>query len=106
MQTFYSEFSEMPLVSISTRSGTYSTCECVARSSRPARNLYRPVTTPQWAISLFLAGYLGERCDRAIAIAKAAKMPLKIAAKWTVVGLFQEVVVPLLDDLFGAYRRD
>jgi glycosyltransferase involved in cell wall biosynthesis len=103
MQTFYSEFSEMPLVSISDAQREpirHANFLATIHHGVP-RNLYRPVTAPQCGYLAFLGRISPEkRCDRAIAIAKAAKMPLKIAAKVDKVdrAYFQEVVVPLLDD--------
>jgi glycosyltransferase involved in cell wall biosynthesis len=103
MQTFYSEFSEMPLVSISDAQRApirHANFLSTVHHGLP-RNLYRPVTTPQCGYLAFLGRISPEkRCDRAIAIAKAAKMPLKIAAKVDKVdrAYFHEVVVPLLDD--------
>jgi glycosyltransferase involved in cell wall biosynthesis len=102
MQTFYSEFSEMPLVSISNSQRApirNANFQATVHHGLP-RNLYRPVTSPQRGYLAFLGRISPEkRCDRAIAIAKAANMPLKIAAKVDKVdrAYFREVVEPLLN---------
>jgi glycosyltransferase involved in cell wall biosynthesis len=102
MQTFYSEFSEMPLVSISNAQRApirNANFRATIHHGLP-RNLYRPATSPQRGYLAFLGRISPEkRCDRAIAIAKAANMPLKIAAKVDKVdrAYFREVVEPLLN---------
>jgi glycosyltransferase involved in cell wall biosynthesis len=102
MQTFYSEFNEMPLVSISNAQRApirNANFRATVHHGLP-RNLYRPVTSPQRGYLAFLGRISPEkRCDRAIAIAKAANMPLKIAAKVDKVdrAYFREVVEPLLN---------
>jgi glycosyltransferase involved in cell wall biosynthesis len=65
------------------------------------RNLYRPLFSPERCYLAFLGRISPEkRCDRAIEIAKAAGMPLKIAAKVDKVDreYYRQMVAPLLDD--------
>jgi hypothetical protein len=99
---FYSRFSDMPLISISN----------VQRAPLPPVNfvgtvyhglpldLHKPTWTPAGGYLAFLGRISPEkRPDRAIAIARAAGLPLKIAAKVDKVdeAYFQQVITPLLD---------
>jgi glycosyltransferase involved in cell wall biosynthesis len=99
---FYRRFSNMPLVSISD----------AQRAPLPRANfvgtvyhglpldLHKPRCTPARGYLAFLGRISPEkRPDRAIAIARAAGLPLKIAAKVDKVDetYFQQVIAPLLD---------
>jgi glycosyltransferase involved in cell wall biosynthesis len=98
----YSEFHEMPLVSISNaqRNPLAGVNFLATVYHGLPRDLYRP-SRSRGSYLAFLGRISPEkRCDRAIAIAKAAGMPLKIAAKIDRVdrGYFQEAIEPLIDD--------
>ena len=102
-QAFYSEFSEMPLVSISDaqRAPIRDANFLATVHHGLPRDLYRPLPGRQRGYLAFLGRISPEkRCDRAIAIAKAAGIPLKIAAKVDKVdrAYFHEIVEPLLED--------
>jgi glycosyltransferase involved in cell wall biosynthesis len=99
---FYRRFQDMPLISISD----------AQRAPLPRANfvgtvyhglpldLHKPSWTPAGSYLAFLGRISPEkRPDRAIAIARAAGLPLKIAAKVDKVDetYFQKVIVPLLD---------
>jgi glycosyltransferase involved in cell wall biosynthesis len=99
---FYRRFQDMPLISISD----------AQRAPLPRANfvgtvyhglpldLHKPRWTPAGSYLAFLGRISPEkRPDRAIAIARAAGLPLKIAAKVDKVDetYFQKVIVPLLD---------
>ena len=103
MPALYSEFIEMPLVSISNaQRKPVATANFLSTVYHGLpRNLYQPAETQTGNYLAFLGRISPEkRCDRAIAIAKAAGMPLKIAAKVDKVDrvYFQEVIAPLIDD--------
>ncbi|MET3840569.1 glycosyltransferase family 4 protein [Bradyrhizobium sp. OAE829] len=98
---FYRRFSDMPLISISN----------AQRAPLPSANFVGTVYhglpldlhKPRWTPAGYL-GFLGrispeKRPDRAIAIAQAAGLPLKIAAKVDKVdeAYFQNVIAPLLN---------
>ena len=100
---FYRRFSEMPLVSISN----------AQRAPLPGVNfvgtvyhglpldLHAPSLEPRGGYLAFLGRISPEkRPDRAIAIARAAGLPLKIAAKVDKVDdvYFRDVIAPMLDD--------
>jgi glycosyltransferase involved in cell wall biosynthesis len=99
---FYAHFPEMPLVSISN----------AQRAPLPRANfaatvyhglpldLHKPTFEPRRGYLAFLGRIAPEkRPDRAIAIARATGLPLKIAAKVDKVdeAYFREVVAPMLD---------
>jgi glycosyltransferase involved in cell wall biosynthesis len=99
---FYRRFSDMPLISISN----------VQRAPLPGANfvgtvyhglpldLHKPSLAPTGGYLAFLGRISPEkRPDRAIAIARAAGLPLKIAAKVDKVdeAYFQEVIAPLMN---------
>jgi glycosyltransferase involved in cell wall biosynthesis len=103
LQELYGEFSEMPLVSISDAQRqpvAFANFMSTVYHGLP-RNLYEPVTDRPGSYLAFLGRISPEkRCDRAIEIAKAAGMKLKIAAKVDKVdkAYFDHVIAPLLDD--------
>jgi glycosyltransferase involved in cell wall biosynthesis len=99
---FYAHFPEMPLVSISN----------AQRAPLPRANfaatiyhglpldLHKPTFEPRGGYLAFLGRIAPEkRPDRAIAIARATGLPLKIAAKVDKVdeAYFREVIAPMLD---------
>jgi len=99
---FYEHFPEMPLVSISNAQRTP-----LARANFAATvyhglplDLHKPTFEPRGGYLAFLGRIAPEkRPDRAIAIARATGLPLKIAAKVDKVdeAYFREVIAPLLD---------
>jgi glycosyltransferase involved in cell wall biosynthesis len=99
---FYAHFPEMPLVSISNAQRTP-----LARANFAATvyhglplDLHKPTFEPRGGYLAFLGRIAPEkRPDRAIAIARATGLPLKIAAKVDKVdeAYFREVIAPLLD---------
>jgi glycosyltransferase involved in cell wall biosynthesis len=102
LPAIYSEFSEMPLVSISNAQRA-PVAHANFLSTVPhglPRNLYQAETSRPGSYLAFLGRISPEkRCDRAIEIARAAGMPLRIAAKVDKVdrAYFHEVVAPLID---------
>jgi len=97
----YRRFSDMPLISISNAQRTplksANFVGTVYHGLPP--NLLKPNGKPAGGYLAFLGRISPEkRPDRAIAIARAAGLPLKIAAKIDKVdeGFFREVVAPLL----------
>jgi glycosyltransferase involved in cell wall biosynthesis len=102
LKPLYVGFSEMPLVSIS-----QAQRKPIASSNFVATihhglpiDLYRPVVHPRGGYLAFLGRISGEkRADRAIRIARAVGIPLKIAAKVdkTDEAYFHERIAPLLD---------
>jgi glycosyltransferase involved in cell wall biosynthesis len=100
---FYRWFSDMPLISISNaqRAPLQSANFVGTVYHGLPLDLHRPrVTTEAGGYLAFLGRISPEkRPDRAIAIARAAGLPLKIAAKVDKVdaAYFQEVIAPLLD---------
>ena len=101
LQVLYSAFPDMPLVSISNaQRGPIAGANFVGTVYHgiPA-DLLALNTRPRGGYFAFLGRISPEkRVDRAIAIAKAAKIPLKIAAKIDRVdeAYFREVIAPLL----------
>jgi glycosyltransferase involved in cell wall biosynthesis len=99
---FYAHFPEMPLVSISNAQRTP-----LARANFAATvyhglplDLHKPTFEPRGGYLAFLGRIAPEkRPDRAIAIARATGLPLKIAAKVDKVdeAYFREVIAPMLD---------
>ena len=99
---FYEHFPEMPLVSISNAQRTP-----LARANFAATvyhglplDLHKPTFEPRGGYLAFLGRIAPEkRPDRAIAIARATGLPLKIAAKVDKVdeAYFREVIAPMLD---------
>jgi glycosyltransferase involved in cell wall biosynthesis len=99
---FYAHFPEMPLVSISNAQRAP-----LARANFAATvyhglplELHKPTFEPRGGYLAFLGRIAPEkRPDRAIAIARATGLPLKIAAKVDKVdeAYFREVVAPMLD---------
>jgi glycosyltransferase involved in cell wall biosynthesis len=99
--SLYRRFSDMPLISISNAQRTplksANFVGTVYHGLPP--NLLKPNGKPAGGYLAFLGRISPEkRPDRAIAIARAAGLPLKIAAKIDKVdeGFFREVVAPLL----------
>jgi glycosyltransferase involved in cell wall biosynthesis len=99
--TFYSRFGEMPLVSISDdqrRPLPHATFMATIHHGLPA-DLHRPVFE-KGSYLAFLGRISPEkRPDRAIRVARAAGMPLKIAAKVDKVDkdYFRDEILPLID---------
>ena len=102
LSTIYSEFSEMPLVSISNAQRApvaHANFLSTVHHGLP-RNLYQAETGRPGSYLAFLGRISPEkRCDRAIEIARAAGVPLSIAAKVDKVdrAYFHEVIAPLID---------
>jgi glycosyltransferase involved in cell wall biosynthesis len=99
---FYRRFSDMPLISISNAQRTpLSSANFVGTVHHGLPlDLYKPSGKPAGGYLAFLGRISPEkRPDRAIAIARAAGLPLKIAAKVDKVdeSYFREVIVPLLE---------
>jgi len=98
---FYRRFSEMPLISISGAQRTpLSSANFVGTVHHGLPlDLHKPSGRPAGGYLAFLGRISPEkRPDRAIAIARAAGLPLKIAAKVDKVdeAYFREVIAPLL----------
>ena len=98
---FYRRFSDMPLISISNAQRTpLGSANFVGTVYHGLPlGLHKPSWKPAGCYLAFLGRISAEkRPDRAIAIARAAGLPLKIAAKIDKVdeGFFREVVAPLL----------
>ena len=98
---FYRRFSEMPLISISNAQRTpLSSANFVGTVHHGLPlDLHKPSGRPAGGYLAFLGRISPEkRPDRAIAIARAAGLPLKIAAKVDKVdeAYFREVIAPLL----------
>jgi glycosyltransferase involved in cell wall biosynthesis len=99
---FYHRFSDMPLISISNAQRTPlrgAKFIGTVHHGLPL-NLHKPSGTPTGGYLAFLGRISPEkRPDRAIAIARAAGLPLKIAAKIDKVDdtYFREVIAPLLE---------
>ncbi len=102
LQALYCHFPEMPLVSISNAQRE------PAPMARYVATIYHGIPTELHTVNLNPRGnylaFLGRICpekgvDRAIAIARASGLPLKIAAKVDKVDeeYFRETIVPLLD---------
>jgi glycosyltransferase involved in cell wall biosynthesis len=101
LRILYSEFREMPLISISDaqRAPIRDANFLATIHHGVPRDLYQPVTTRSGEYFAFLGRISPEkRCDRAIEISRAAGIPLKIGAKVDKVdrAYFDEVVAPLL----------
>ena len=101
LKLLYLGFSDMPLVSISNaQRGPIATAGFVATVPHGLpHDLHQPILHPRGGYLAFLGRISPEkRVDRAIAIARAAGMPLKIAAKVDRVdeAFFREQIVPLL----------
>jgi glycosyltransferase involved in cell wall biosynthesis len=99
---FYAHFPEMPLVSISdAQRAPLPRANFVATVHHGLPlNLHKPNFAPRGGYLAFLGRIAPEkRPDRAIAIARAAGLPLKIAAKVDKVdeAYFREVIAPMLD---------
>jgi glycosyltransferase involved in cell wall biosynthesis len=98
---FYAHFDRMPLVSISNAQRTpipFANFVATVHHGIPV-DLHKPTYEPRGNYLAFLGRISPEkRPDRAIALARAAGMPLKIAAKIDKVdeACFQEVIAPLL----------
>jgi glycosyltransferase involved in cell wall biosynthesis len=100
---FYRRFAQMPLVSISNaQRAPLGRANFVATVHHGLSvDLHKPAVDPRGGYLAFLGRISPEkRPDRAIAIARAAGMPLKIAAKIDKVdeAYFAEVIAPLLKD--------
>jgi glycosyltransferase involved in cell wall biosynthesis len=99
---FYRRFSDMPLVSISNAQRAplpRANFVATVHHGLPA-NLHTPNLHPSGGYVAFLGRISPEkRPDRAIAIARAAGIPLKIAAKVDKVdeGYFRDAIAPLLN---------
>ena len=99
---FYRRFSDMPLISISNAQRTpLGSANFVGTVYHGLPlDLHKPSWKPAGGYLAFLGRISPEkRPDRAIAIARAAGLPLKIAAKIDKVdeGFFREVIAPLVD---------
>jgi glycosyltransferase involved in cell wall biosynthesis len=98
---FYVRFADMPLVSISNAQRTplpKANFVATVYHGLPL-DLHKPTFRPRGGYLAFLGRISPEkRPDRAIAIARAAGLPLKVAAKVDKVdeGYFREVISPLL----------
>jgi glycosyltransferase involved in cell wall biosynthesis len=98
---FYRHFQEMPLVSISNaQRGPLPFANFVATVHHGIpRDLHKPNYHARGGYLAFLGRISPEKCpDRAIALSRAAGMPLKIAAKVDKVDepYFREAIAPLL----------
>ena len=101
LKPLYLGFSEMPLVSISNdQRGPIANANFVATVNHGIpTNLHKPIYNPRGGYVAFLGRISPEkRPDRAIRIAQALGIPLKIAAKVDKVDevYFREKIVPLL----------
>ena len=102
LKPLYVGFSDMPLVSIS-HAQRKPVAERQLRRHRPSRHSHAPAQAhyqPRGGYLAFLGRISPEkRPDRAIAIARALGIPLKIAAKVDKVdeAYFRETIAPLLD---------
>ena len=102
LKPLYLGFSDMPLVSISNaqrRPIPNANFVATVHHGLPA-DLHKPVFNPRGGYVAFLGRIsLEKRPDRAIQMARALGIPLKIAAKVDRVdeSYFREVIVPLLD---------
>jgi glycosyltransferase involved in cell wall biosynthesis len=99
---FYQRFAEMPLISISnSQRAPLSSANFVGTVHHGLPlNLHKPNFAPRGGYLAFLGRISPEkRPDRAIAIARAAGLPLKIAAKVDKLdeAYFRDVIAPLLD---------
>jgi glycosyltransferase involved in cell wall biosynthesis len=108
LMPFYRHFDTMPLVSISDHQRTPLPGVWWAKTVYHGlpEPLYRPVKSPRGDYVAFLGRISPEkRLDRAIAIAKAANMPLKIGAKVDPVDqhYFDTEIKPLLDHPLVSY---